>query len=380
MVVCTMTKKQLIRIGSIAAAALAAVLIIIFAVSNSVTASADSSKKPIYRVERGDNRVALTFDCAWSADGIDDILTSLNELGARATFFVTGEFCDEHSDTVRKISTAGHSVQNGSDKNSHIAGMNVNDLIADTNEAAKKIKSITGTAPLFYRAPYGDFDDKSLTTLEGMGYTVVQWSCDSNDLEDPDTDSVKRRILDKTESGSVLLFHNDAAVTPAALPQIITELKRKGFELVKLDDLVFTSNFFIDENGTQIYQPVVSAALPIVYSDENAALDSAFEKLRQNLTLQQIYDLSSVGRVGLVDDIKEFLNADEQYAMREATYEELMDCYMVLVYAAENYGAGGAYTEPEYEEIPQIAAPAPEYDEPVPAPEDEVVLEDEYKK
>lgn len=380
MVVCTMTKKQIIRIGSIIAAAVAAVLIIIFAVSDSVTASADSGKKPIYRVERGDNRIALTFDCAWDAAGVDEILDALNTLGAKATFFVTGEFCDAHSDAVRKMSTAGHSVQNGSDKNGHIAGMNVNDLIADTNEAAKKIKSITGTEPTFYRAPYGDYDDKSLTTLEGMGYTVIQWSVDSDDLEDPDTDSVKRRILDNTVSGSVLLFHNDAAVTPAALPQIVTELKRKGFEPVKIEDLVFSSNCFTDERGTQIYQPVVSAALPIVYSDENAALDSAFEKIRQNLTLQQIYDLSSVGRVALVDDIKEFLNAEELYAMREATYEELMDCYMVLVYAAENYGAGGAYTEPEYEEIPQIVAPAPEYEESVPEPQDDVALEDEYKK
>lgn len=379
MVVCTMTKKQLIRIGSIAVAAAAAILIIIFAVSNSVTASADSGKKPIYRVERGDNRAALTFNCAYDASGIDEILETLNTLGAKATFFVTGEFCDGHSDAVRKMSTAGHSVQNGSDKNGHIAGMNVNDLIADTNEAAKKIKGITGIEPEFYRAPYGDYDEKSLTTLEGMGYTVVQWSVDSDDLEDPGADSVRHRVLDNTVSGSVLLFHNDAAVTPEALPQIVTELKRRGFELVKLEDLVFTSNCFIDEKGTQIYQPAVSAALPIVYSDENAYLDSAFEKIRQNLSLQQIYDLSSVGRVALVDEIKGFLDSDEQYALREASYEELMDCYMVLVFAAEHYGAGGAYTRPEYEDIPQIVPPAPEYEDSVPAPED-VTLEEQYKK
>lgn len=375
MVVCTMTKKQLIRIGSIAAAAIAVILIIIFAVAGSVTASADAGKKPVYSVERGDNRVALTFDCAWDAAGIDGILAALDSSGTKATFFVTGEFCDEHSDAVRKLSSAGHSVQNGSDKNAHIAGMNMNDLITDTNEASKKIKSVTGKDPAYYRAPYGDYDDKSLTTLEGMGYSVVQWSVDSNDLEDPDADSVKRRVIDNTKSGSILLFHNDAAVTAEALPQIITELKRKGFELVKIEDLLFSSNFIIDENGTQLYRPVVSAALPIVYSDENPALDSAFEKLRENLTLQQIYDLSSVGRVGLVDDIKDFLNEEERYAMREATYEELMDCYMVLVYAAEHYGAGGAYTRPQYEEIPQIVPPAPEYE-----PEVSLADEDEYKK
>lgn len=366
MVVCTMTKKQLIRIGGIAAAVLAVIIIVVFAATGSITASAEDKKCPVNRVERGDNRVALTFDCAWDSAGIDTLLDILSAQNVRATFFVTGEFCDDHSDAVRKLASAGHSVQNGSDKNAHIAGMNVNDLIEDTNEAAKKIKAITGTQPTYYRAPYCDYDEKALTTLEGMGYTAVGTTIDSGDLDDPDPDSVKRRTTEKAESGSIILFHNDAPVTAEALPQIITALKQKGMELVKLDDLLYSKDFIIDGEGTQKYSPAVSAALPIVYSDTNSALDSAFEKIRQNLTLQQIYDLSSVGRVALVDDIKDFLNAEELFAMREATYEELTECYMVLVYAAENYGAGGAYTSPGYDPLPQIVPPVTAAPEPTP--------------
>ena len=367
MVVCTMTKKQLIRIGGIAAAAIAAVLIIIFGVAGSVTASADEEKCPVNRVERGDNRVALTFDCAWDAAGTDRLLEALAKSDTRATFFVTGEFCDEHSAAVRKIASAGHSVQNGSDKNLHIAGMNVNDLIVDTNEAAKKIHSITGVQPCFYRAPYCDYDEKSLITLEGMGYRAVGASVDSGDLDDPDPASVKRRVTGKAESGSIILFHNDAPVTADAVQEIVTALKQKGFGLVKLEELLFEDNYIVDGTGTQKFRPALSASLPVVYSETNSALDSAFEKLRENLTLQQIYDLSSVGRVALIDDIKGILSDQELFAMREATYEELMECYMVLVYAAERYGAGGAYTSPEYEELPQIVPP-PETAPPSPAP------------
>ena len=43
--------------------------------------------------------------------------------------------------------------------------------------------------------------------------------------------------------------------------------------------------------------------------------------------------------------------------MREATYEKLKACYLVLVYAAETYGAGGAYTDPAYDNVPQIIPP-----------------------
>lgn len=362
MVVCTMTKKQIMRIATAVLIALAVILTVVFAVFGSVTASADSGKKPICSVERGDNKVAITFDCAWDAPRTDDILSALSDNGAKATFFVTGEFCDTHADAVRRISTAGHSVQNGSDKNIHAAGMNVNDLIADTNAAAKKIKTVTGKAPAFYRTSYGDYDDKSLTTLEGMGYRVMLWSVDSKDLDDPDAVSVKKRIADNAVSGSVLLFHIDSDTACEALASVITALRQKGLEPVTLDELVYDKDYTVNEKGVQIHRPALIAVAPIMYSD-NSALDAAFEKMRVNLTIQEIYDLSSVGRVALVDKIKSFLNDAELYAVKEATYEELKDCYGVLVYAAERYGAGGAYAETEYEAIPQIVSPRPEYTE-----------------
>lgn len=370
MVVYTMTRKQILRITAVVLAAIVAVLIIVFAITGSVTASAQAEKMPVCSVGRGDNKIALTFNCAWDASDIDALLDTLGKNDAKATFFVTGEFCGTHPDAVRKMSDGGHSVQSCTDKNIHIKGMNINDLIADAKAASQKIKALTGKEPKLYRAPFGDFDDKTLTTLEGMGLVPVQWSVDSKDLDDPDAVSIKKRVLENTGSGSILLFHNESTVNGDTLAQIITGLKQKGFETVRAEELLFSDNYVIDENGVQQYRPVISASLPIIYAENNDALDMAFEKLRQNLTLQEIYDLSSVGRVGMIDKIKSFLNEREEYAVREATYEELMDCYLVLVYAAEHYGCGGTYTEPMYEEIPQITPPEDEEEDIPVIPED----------
>ena len=365
-----MTRKQILRITAVVLAAIVAVLIIVFAITGSVTASAQAEKMPVCSVGRGDNKIALTFNCAWDASDIDTLLDTLGKNDAKATFFVTGEFCGTHPDAVRKMSDGGHSVQNCTDKNIHIKGMNINDLIADAKAASQKIKALTGKEPKLYRAPFGDFDDKTLTTLEGMGLVPVQWSVDSKDLDDPDAVSIKKRVLENTGSGSILLFHNESTVNGDTLAQIITGLKQKGFETVRAEELLFSDNYVIDENGVQQYRPMISASLPIIYAENNDALDMAFEKLRQNLTLQEIYDLSSVGRVGMIDKIKSFLNEREEYAVREATYEELMDCYLVLVYAAEHYGCGGTYTEPMYEEIPQITPPEDEEEDIPVIPED----------
>lgn len=170
----------------------------------------------------------MTFDCAWGNSNTDELLEILKNANAKATFFVTGEFCDNYPEDVKKFHDAGHSVQNHSDLHPHVKGMNINDLIADTRECSRKIKMITGEEPTLYRAPYGEYDENVLTTIEGMGLKVIQWSADSIDWEDPDPFTIYERIMSKTKSGSILLFHNDLENTAEALPEILTELLQKG--------------------------------------------------------------------------------------------------------------------------------------------------------
>lgn len=344
MVVYTMTKKQILRIASVALFVIVAVLLVIFAVTNAVTAGAEEPKKPIYSVERGDNKIALTFDCAWGNSNTDAILSILEQANAKATFFVTGEFCDKYPDDVRKLAEAGHSVQNHSDLHPHVKGMNINDLIADTRECSRKIKMLTGREPSLYRAPYGEYDDVVLTTVEGMGLKPIQWSADSIDWEDPDAATIKKRILSKTESGSILLFHNDLPNTEEALPSLLTELLQKGFEFVKTEDLIYPDSYRIDGTGKQIYEPNLTAsASGIAYADDSYA-NSAFEKIRLNLTLEEIYTLSTYtsDKVEIIEKTRTFLTDAEIAAIQMMSFDELYAAYGSLVYAAETYGAGGA--------------------------------------
>ena len=134
-------------------------------------------------MERGDNKIALTFDVAWENSNTEELIDILAENDARATFFVTGDWCDRYPVDVKMFFDAGHEIQNHSDQHPHVEGINVNDLINDTREANRKISMITGVEPTLYRAPYGEYDDSMLTTVEGMGMQVIQW-----DAERVDTD------------------------------------------------------------------------------------------------------------------------------------------------------------------------------------------------
>lgn len=179
----TFTKKKVKRLTAIGLLAAATAAAGIGAVLTSVGTQATERILPIYSVERGDNKVALTFDVAWENSNTQELIDILDEYDARATFFVTGDWCDRYPEDVKLFADAGHEIQNHSDQHPHVKGMNVNDLISDTKAASQKIRGITGKEPTLYRAPYGEYDDTVMTTVEGMGMKVIQWDVEALDID-----------------------------------------------------------------------------------------------------------------------------------------------------------------------------------------------------
>lgn len=248
----TFTKKQLKKIGAIAVAAAATAAVAITAIFTSAGTKADERKLPIYCVESSDKRIAITFDVAWENSNTQQLIDILKENDAKATFFVTGDWCDRYPDDVKLFFDAGHAVENHSDRHPHVAGININDLINDTKECSRKIKMITGEEPTLYRAPYGEFDNNLLTTIDGLGLKTIQWDVDSVDWKKPSAEQIKKRILKNVKPGSILLFHNDLENTTAALPEILKTLKSQGYSFVTVNELIFKDNYTIDSSGKQI--------------------------------------------------------------------------------------------------------------------------------
>ena len=283
----TFTKKQIKRAAAIAVGAAAAAVVGITVIITSVGTRAADRKLPIYSVDRSDKKIALTFDVAWENSNTQELIDILGQYDAKATFFVTGDFCDRYPDDVKMFFDAGHDIQNHSDTHPHVEGINVNDLINDTKECSRKIKMITGVEPTLYRAPYGEFDDSLITTLDGMGMQVIQWDVDSVDWKNPSAEQIKKKILKNVKSGSILLFHNDLENTTEALPDILQNLKSQGYEFVAVKDLIYTDNYSIDANGMQI--PTVKSSIELTDEKLEQVLAQYSDKIAAaGITEQQI--------------------------------------------------------------------------------------------
>lgn len=269
----TFTKKKIKRITVIGTLTAAAVAVGVGAVLTSVGTQATERLLPIYCVERGDKKISLTFDVAWENSNTAELIEILDEYDARATFFVTGDWCDRYPDDVKEFAAAGHEIQNHSDQHPHVQGANVNDLISDTKAASLKIEDITGKAPTLYRAPYGEYDNSLITTIQGMGMTVIQWDVDSLDWKEPTPEEITQKVTSGVKSGSIVLFHNDLENTTQALPQVLERLSGEGYEFVPVSELIYSGDYTIDPNGMQI---------PTVQSSSVITPENAGEVLAQN--------------------------------------------------------------------------------------------------
>lgn len=207
---------------------------------------------PIYNVKTNDKKVAFTMNCAWNADDIEKILKILKENNTKITFFMVGEWIDKYEEAARKIYEEGHEIASHSNTHPHVNNLSYEENISEIEESNNKIEKITGTRSKIYRTPYGEYNDTVIKAANDKGYYVVQWNLDTLDYTGLTGDEMWNRLNGKVKEGDIILSHNGTKYTADSLDMIIKNIKNMGFEIVKISDLIFKENYYINSNGTQI--------------------------------------------------------------------------------------------------------------------------------
>ena len=207
---------------------------------------------PIYCVETDKKQVAISFDAAWGNDDTQQLIDILAEYKVPATFFVVGAWVDKYPESVKALADAGHQIQNHSNTHPHMPQLSKEQMKDEIESCNEKIKKITGVCPTLLRPPYGDYDNVLIETMTELNMNTTQWDVDSLDWKDnASPESICHRVTSKVKNGSIVLFHNDADHTPAALPNILKCLKDEGYEFVFINDLILKENYEIKHDGTQ---------------------------------------------------------------------------------------------------------------------------------
>lgn len=208
---------------------------------------------PIYSVDSKEKLISLTFDVAWGADDMEQILDTLDQYNAKATFFIVGDWAKKYPEKVKLIIERGHDIGNHSSRHPHVTQMSKEDIKKDMIEAHQIIQEITGVAMNLYRPPYGEYNNTVIEAANECGYYTIQWDVDSLDWKEYGLQPMIDKVLKHKNLtyGSIVLLHNGTKYTKDALAPILKGLVDKGYTLVPISQLIIKDNYTIDHTGRQ---------------------------------------------------------------------------------------------------------------------------------
>jgi len=181
--------------------------------------------------------VALTFDDGPHPEGTPAVLDMLARLGARATFFLTGEQVLRYPAVAREIVARGHAIGVHGYRHRLLTLRTPRGSAADLRLARAVIERETESTPRLYRPPYGVANPAVLVAARGAGLRPVLWARWGRDWERrASAASVAASVTRDLRGGEILLLHDSdryAAqgswrATVAALPEIAAAVTHAG--------------------------------------------------------------------------------------------------------------------------------------------------------
>jgi peptidoglycan/xylan/chitin deacetylase (PgdA/CDA1 family) len=180
--------------------------------------------------------VALTFDDGPSAY-TPAVLSVLQQYHVPATFFEVGEEVPRYPQYARQLTAAGYPIGNHTWSHADLTTLPPSGVAAQIDEAQAEIQAVTGTTPECLRPPYDAFNATVLNEVAARGMTTMSYSVDSKDWTRPGVGAIVQAVVGAAFPGAVVGMHDgggDRSETIAALPQIITQLRARGYGFVSV--------------------------------------------------------------------------------------------------------------------------------------------------
>ncbi len=217
----------------------------------------------IFHGPRDKKRIAITFD-AEMTDGMRAAVLSgrtkssydkrivdiLNSTQTKATFFLTGMWIELYPKITAELSKnplfelGSHSY---TDTSYHgfcygLAELSNTVKIEEIGATEKLLRENAGIDNKLFRFPGGCYSAEDVKLANQAGDTVVHWDVKGNDGFNPNTNQIVHNVTDNVQNGSIIVLHMNGAPTAPktadALPEIISTLKAKGYEFVKVNELL----------------------------------------------------------------------------------------------------------------------------------------------
>ena len=196
------------------------------------TKKADSEDKVLY----------LTFDAGYENGNVEKIVDTLIKENVPAAFFLLDNIIIKNTELVNKMADNNCLVCNHTLKHKDMTKFTDKAEFANELSSLEEVyKKTTGKEMAkYYRPPEGKFNEQSLKFASELGYKTIFWSfayADWDNSNQPSEEYAKKKILDNTHNGAVILLHPTSETNAKILPELIQEWKNQGYRFGTLDEL-----------------------------------------------------------------------------------------------------------------------------------------------
>lgn len=186
------------------------------------------------------HRLYLTFDAGYSNESFEEILDILRDENVPAAFFLLDNIILKNTDLVKRMTEEGHLVCNHTKNHKNLSHSTIEEIKKDLTALEDIYREKTGKEmSKYFRFPEGKYSLDAVKAVNELGYTTVFWSFGYDDWDNcrqPDPEKAKKKILDNTHDGAVILLHPTSKTNAKILGELIKEWRSMGYELCSLED------------------------------------------------------------------------------------------------------------------------------------------------
>jgi peptidoglycan/xylan/chitin deacetylase (PgdA/CDA1 family) len=199
------------------------------------------TRLPLASATRGE--VSITIDDGPDPEVTPWVLDFLDRHGAKASFFCIGEQARRYPALCRDIAARGHDVENHSLRHRFdFAFSGYRGFLQELSAAQTVLTELSGSRPLFFRAPFGIRNPLLEPALSRLGLRLASWTRRGFDTRERDPDKVAQRLLQGLGAGDILLLHDGniasaadgQAVILRVLPRVLAALDEANLRSVSL--------------------------------------------------------------------------------------------------------------------------------------------------
>lgn len=184
--------------------------------------------------------VALTFDDGPSTY-TNQVLDALKKYRAKGTFFILGNQINGFPLQLQRILAEGNAIGSHSWNHADFTTLSTGDIRGQLSDTSGTLVSKGVPQPKLFRPPYGAYNAQVSGEAARKGMLTVLWDVDTNDYTQPTPQQIAQTVVDSAQAGSIVLMHDGGGPrqsTVAALPLIIKGLRKKGFDMVTVPQML----------------------------------------------------------------------------------------------------------------------------------------------